>query len=164
MVRRGLLKMRWSELYAGTPGWHVENGQIFLPMLDNGRRVFLVHWAGFTHPDTFPYADLWRFYRDLPTGRPDFVAVNAPWFGQANFVKGPAMEPAEPGRSIGQLSNAGHLVATDSHRRHARRCCGSGPQGHGLRNAPPQDADRTGVSRRQSGRFSSFSEKIFVWS
>ena len=67
MVRRGLLKMRWSELYAGTPGWHVENGQIFPPMLDNGRRVFLVHWAGFTHPDTFPYADLWRFYRDLPT-------------------------------------------------------------------------------------------------
>ncbi|MEJ8568614.1 hypothetical protein [Elongatibacter sediminis] len=65
LVRKGSLRPAWSELHAGTGGWRVKGGQIKNLNPFSRRRVFLVHWAGFRNPNTFPYRALWQHYRDM---------------------------------------------------------------------------------------------------
>jgi hypothetical protein len=49
------------EAWAGMKDGVVKGGRIEFP----GVPRFLVHWAGFSKPEDFPYLDLWLHYRNL---------------------------------------------------------------------------------------------------
>jgi len=67
MVKKRLLRPAWCELHGSVRGWRVQGGQILNRNPFSSRQAFLVHWAGFRNPQTFPYQALWQYYRDMDT-------------------------------------------------------------------------------------------------